>query len=238
MRNVTLADAPSVVARSPYQYERIGDAVAYLNVPTFDLGQRDAFRAFVDEAFSNIQAEHIGTLIIDLRENGGGAHDVSDILLAHLADRPVAATARVTARVTSENIARLPGATLGDVVTVPFRQAYTPPEGAFLFDGEVYVLIGKLTYSQAIVFATALQDHQLATIVGEETEGPANQSAQVQTHPLTQTGLEALAPLYIFTRANGESGRRGVIPDILIEETPGEPRHTVEALLARLGERR
>ena len=233
-QTVTLKAGVSEVSEDPgFRYERLDHGAALLTVPTFDLQYRAQFAAFLERAFEDIHLSGANTLMIDLRDNGGGARDLSDLLIGYLSSESVATTSRITARVTEENAARLPGASLGTVVTVPLRQmtrlASEPPK---LFEGRVYVLIGKLTYSQAVVFAATVQDNDLAVIAGEETEGPANQTAQVQSYMLPHTGLEVLAPLYVFTRASGEEGTRGLVPDIGIKDDPADPARSVEKLLA------
>ncbi len=221
-----------------FSYETLDAETGYLNVKTFNIDYKDRFAEFISDAFAEIQNAGVKNLIIDLRENGGGAHDVSDLLMDYLTADAYSPISRVTARITEENVNRIPGAKLGDVVTVPFQLPVTPEKDKPLrFTGNVYALVGALTYSQAIAFATTLQDFDIAVIAGEETEGPANQTGQVQQRALPNTGLEALAPIYIFTRANGDTSRRGVIPDIAIENDPLDPMHSVRTLLTYLEQR-
>ncbi len=218
-----------------FTYESLGDDIGYLNIKTFDIDYKDQFTQFAGDAFAEIQNTGIKTLVIDLRENGGGAHDLSDVLMNYLTEKPYSPISGLKARITAENVGRIPGAKIGDVVTVPFQLTVTPdPVNPLRFSGKTYVLIGSLTYSQAIVFAATLQDYKIATIAGEETEGPANQSGQVQSQYLPNTGLQALAPIYIFTRASGDISRRGVIPDIAIENDPLDPMQSVRALTAHI----
>ncbi len=235
IQNVELKEVEGTADMDPFSYQKLNKNAGYLNVASFDIQQKDRFEAFLKEAFDSIKDDGINTLIIDLRENTGGAHDLSDLLMAYLTGKSYSAISGVTARVTEENSKRIPGAKLGTVVTLPFQQNIQPPENYPLrFNGAVYALIGRLTYSQAIVFAATLQDHDIATIVGEETEGAANQSGQVQLFTMPHTGLQGLAPIYIFKRANGDTSNRGVIPDIDIENDPLNPMGSVNKLLLTL----
>lgn len=218
-----------------FTYERIDSATGYLNVTTFEIEHKERFEDFLETAFAQIQQDGVTRLIIDLRENGGGARDLSDLLMAYLTDKPYSAISRVKARVTPENVKRIPGAKIGDVVSLPFKQPVSPPEAyPMRFDGDVYALIGGITYSQAIVFAATLQDYGIATLAGEKTQGPANQTGQVQKHTLANTTLEALAPIYIFTRASGDTSRQGVVPDFEIANDPLDPMESVHLLLAKI----
>ncbi len=215
-----------------FTYEKLNDEVAYLNVTTFSIDHSDEFEQFLLTSFDIIKRAGLRKLIIDLRGNGGGARDLSDMLMAYLTAEPYSAISRVTARVTEENLSQIPGATLGSVITIPFQQVVRPAaDNPLRFEGEIYALTGGLTYSQAIIFAATLQDHKIALIAGEETEGPANQTGQVQFFTMPNTGVEGLSPIYIFTRASGDATRAGVTPDIKISDDPAYPMRSVEALI-------
>lgn len=237
VRKLTLPTSEHLVGSEevPFTFKTLNKNTAYLEVATFDLSEKGHFQSFLTDAFAKISAKNVDTIIIDLRKNGGGAHDVSDLLMSYLTNKPYSAISAVTARITPENIDRIPGAKLGAVVKLPFQQMITPPEELpNRFSGDVYVLIGGLTYSQAIAFSSTLQDYELAKIAGEETEGPANQTGQVQSLILPNTGFEVLAPIYIFTRTSGDLSNRGVIPDIAIKNDPLHPDETITLLLETL----
>lgn len=193
----------------------IADVEARLGVDTFSRERETEFAAFLETAFAEIAASGVDRLVIDLRENGGGARQLSDRLMAYLTDQRYTALSAVTARVAEENIGRLPpGAEIGQVVSLPFAQWVEPPADlAHRFAGEITVLIGPNTYSQAIVFAATAQDFGVARLDGDPTIGAANQTGQVQRLVLEHTGFEARAPLYIFTRASGETGGAPLRPD-------------------------
>ena len=205
-----------------------------MSVRTFDRAREDEFAAFLQDAFARLDAIGAQQLIIDIRDNGGGARQLSDRLLAYLTSERYTPISAVTARITPENQALIPGAQLGEVISTPFAQWVEPAaELPHRFAGEAVILIGPATYSQAIAFSATAQDFQIAMIAGTQTEGPASQTGQVQQHALPNSGLTALAPIYIFTRASGPSGRQGVAPDLPID---GEGRAQLEALKAALVE--
>lgn len=197
-----------------YSYEKINDSVAYLKIMSFEIEHKDTFKSFLEDSFSKIHSNNIHNLILDIGENGGGARDLSDLLLDHLTTERYTATSKVEARVTEENKKMIPGANIGDVVAVPFPSWVQPKNEVTVFKGNVYVLVSEQSYSQAIVFATIVQDFNLGRIVGEETAGKANQTGQVQKINLDHTGFTAYCPIYIFHRAKVIDGNRGLIPDI------------------------
>lgn len=197
-----------------YSYEKINDSVVYLKIASFDVENKDEFKLFLDDSFAKVHSDHISNLILDIGENGGGARDLSDLLLDYLTIERYTPTSKVKARVTEENKSMIPGAVVGDVLTVPYPTWVQPKNEVPVFNGNVYVLVSEETYSQAIVFATIVQDFDLGKIVGDETAGKANQTGQVQRISLDHTGFTVYCPIYIFHRAKVVDGNRGVIPDI------------------------
>lgn len=218
-RTLVLGPDLGEVAESAATYSiEFRDSTAILNVTSFERSQEAAFQSFAEQAFQEIADTGSDRLIIDLRQNGGGAHDVSDHLMAYLTDAPHSATSEVLARITPENQALVPGSTLGDVMRLPFKQTVTPPADlADRFDGEVLIWIGPNTYSQAIAFTAAAQDHDLARLVGMPTSGRANQTGQTQRETLGATGFQAQSPIYVFTRASGDRSAGPLQPDLVFE---------------------
>lgn len=181
---------------------------AELSVPSFARDREEEFTAFLESAFATIAERGSDRLVIDISENGGGAHDLSDQLMAYLTDKPYAATSAVTARITRQNQALIPGSKPGDVLTVPFAETVTPAADlAHRFDGDVSIKLGAKSYSQAIVFAATAQDMGVARLVGEAPRAPANQTGQVQTFKLPNTGFTVRAPIYIIYRGSGDRSR-------------------------------
>ncbi|MDJ0979437.1 MAG: S41 family peptidase [Erythrobacter sp.] len=192
---------------SDYALSFEGDT-ATLFIPSFSRDREREFAAFLEQAFASIAERESERLVIDISQNGGGAHELSDRLMAYLTDEPFASTSAISARVTPENMAMIPGAALGDVVTVPFSEPVSPPEVLpNRFAGEVAIKLGAKTYSQAIVFAATAQDAGLAQLIGASPNAPANQTGQVQTLTLPNTGFKVRAPIYIIYRGSGDRSR-------------------------------
>lgn len=214
-----------------FHYERLRHDAGYLDVPSFDPALKSNFADFLQRSFAEIKAGKLSTLVIDLRRNPGGAHELSDELTGYLAAKPVRLASRLVARVTPANRDLAPAAAVGDVVEIPWDEWLKPAANPLRFGGDVFLLIGRRTYSQAIVFAAMFQDFGLGTIVGEATDGWANQTGQVQMTPLAHSGLKVAVPLYIITRPSGDLRPRGVRPDRVVADEPGKPRLMIERLL-------
>lgn len=194
--------------------------VAVLEIDTFDIEHLDAFSTFTAAAFAEISAREPAALVIDLRDNGGGARDLSNVLMHYLTPERFTPISGVTARITAQNQSLVPGSEIGQVIETPFAQWVEPPADlAHRYKGRAVILVGPDTYSQAIAFSVTAQDFNIAEIAGSPTDGSANQTGQVQRVTLENTGLEAQAPLYVFRRPSGAAGRAPLVPDLLVEGT-------------------
>jgi C-terminal processing protease CtpA/Prc len=100
-------------------------------------------------------------LIIDLRENGGGAADAVPLLASYLFDE----------RTHLADLYRREGNITEQQWTSP-----AVPGSRFGSENEVYILTSKATFSAAEGLAFALQNRKRATIVGETTRGGAHPS--------------------------------------------------------------
>ncbi|MFC5550984.1 S41 family peptidase [Massilia aerilata] len=100
-------------------------------------------------------------LIIDLRENGGGATDAVPLLASYFFDEPT-------------HIADL-YRRAGDVTEQQWTSPAVPGK-RFGADNEVYILTSKETFSAAEGLAFALKNLKRAVIVGETTRGGAHPS--------------------------------------------------------------
>jgi C-terminal processing protease CtpA/Prc len=81
----------------------------------------------------------------------------------------------------------------------------------------VYLLTGSVSYSAAIVFATTLKDNDFATLVGQPTQGFANQSGQGNLFNLPHSELRAYITTRLLVRPSGELTQQGVQPHYEVE---------------------
>ena len=138
----------------------------------------------IDAAFAEIAKRETLALIIDLRENGGGAFAVRP-LVSHLLSKPFDAGSfvsqpwnavhnRAPGRADIEAVEPWQGWSIkafwADVQSDPVtRISFSPKEPAF--DGPVYVLTSKRTASAAELATDALKSANRAIIIGENTAG-------------------------------------------------------------------
>jgi hypothetical protein len=223
----------------------LGDGLAYLRPGPFynaeaqveaDMFDERAFVAFIDAAFQDFLARDAKILLIDLRNNPGGDNSFSDPMLAWFADRPFRffsefkvkvspeATAANQARLdhdpasaagVSGQYARLYGAASpGDIVDLDL--AFAQPRAGRRFEGPVYLLIDRHSYSNTVSVAAIVQDYGLGVVMGEPTSDMATTYGAMETFNLQRTGIVVGFPKAHIVRPNGDRRSHGVDPDIVL----------------------
>ncbi|MEA1942133.1 MAG: S41 family peptidase [Pseudomonadota bacterium] len=223
----------------------IGSDIAYLRPGPFYNPDPDGnpwdpsdFIAFVDESFAGFLAAGAEALIIDLRDNPGGNNSFSDPMLAWIADEPFRFASRfsvrVSAQTTASNQARLD--TLpegeggmsavyadlfashenGETVTIELDFARPRPDGE-RFEGPVYVLVNRYSFSNAVTTAALVQDYGFGTVAGETTADMATTYGAMEHFTLPRTGLAVGYPKAHIVRPNGTLMSHPVTPDIALD---------------------
>lgn len=215
-----------------FAFELRPDAAAVMTLRTFSWPEPAAFAAFARRAFQQMQASGTRTLIIDVRQNGGGDDAMwLQGLLPYLADRPYRWASRYTKKVLRDDPAKheRQGQVLsGTVDTWAAPQTADPLH----FDGKVYVLVGRGTYSSAVLFANTMQDFGFGTLLGEAASVRSTQTGGVQKIALPHTGLVLWAPRLLLVRPSGAATPIWLTPDIALDDDPLRPDAMVKAALA------
>jgi len=130
--------------------------------------------------------------------------------------------------------ANLPGKfenkTNGDIVTIelPFRRpAYNPHR----FDGRVFLLIGRQSFSASTVFSSLVKCYKIATLIGEETGDPTTLYADSIMFILPNSRVEAGVASKLLVCACGKPDGRGVIPDYEVKQKPEDTAKGVDMVL-------
>ena len=223
----------------------LADGIAYLRPGPFYDNRPQAthpwdptdFRGFLDAAFADMLARGATRLLIDLRDNPGGDNSFSDPMIAWFADRPFrfsnAFEIRVSDATIHSNRRRLDAQGAGDPDSTSHRlaDAYAgqapgsvvrfpipmfAPRSAPRFEGDVYVLVNRHTYSNATLVAAIVQDFGFGRVLGEETSDLASTYGAMESFTLPRTGLEVGYPKARILRPNGDPVARGVVPDLAI----------------------
>lgn len=227
-------------------YRMLEGGIAYLqpgpffNVPSDEGASAGGYtvapvEAFYTEAFDSFAKAGARELIIDLRSNPGGDNSFSDPLVARFADRDFAFASTFTLKASAATKARHADNPATDELGRRLRagEAATPngevyevelprvqPRTENRFDGPVYVLIDRNSYSNASVMAAQVKDYGFGTIIGEETADLPTTYGSVEKFRLPLTGAEIDYPKSFIVRPSGAISVRGVVPDIELASQP------------------
>ncbi len=221
-------------------FRMIDERIAYLRPGPFynvenpsDPWDNAAFTAFVDRAFDTFIEAGARELIIDLRQNPGGNNSFSDAILAWIADEPFRFCSSFLVRSSDEaaasNAARLAqNPEAGNGISASFARAYSSvphgetfefdvpfvdPRDGERFDGRVYALINRHSYSNAVTVAAMIQDYGFGVVAGEKTSDMATTYGAMETFRLPGTGIEVGFPKAHIIRPSGDTAPDGVTPD-------------------------
>ncbi len=195
--------------------EKTGDQFGYIRVPSFyrDFEKSrngDGGRNSTDDVMAelkNFKAGDIKGLIIDLRNNGGGAlADAVKIAGLFIKTGPIVQVKNSSNRIS----------TLSD------------DEPDITYTGPVVILVNKISASASEILAGALQDYNRAVIMGgEHTHGKGTVQTLINLDDnIPFQNMEEYKPLGAlkltfqkFYRISGESTQyRGVIPDLVLPD--------------------
>jgi carboxyl-terminal processing protease len=172
--------------------------IGVVDIPTFYLDFEAMHRGDLDYTSTtrdvarlvlSMQAEGIDGLIIDLRDNGGGALPEATQLVSLFIDRgPTVQVRDARGRVVAEPD-QYPG------------QLYTGP---------MAVLVNRHSASASEIFAGAMQDYGRALIIGDATFGKGT----VQTLIPLNHGQLKMTQAKFYRVSGGSNQHRGVLPDL------------------------
>ena len=220
--------------KKTFQFELLPGKAALLTINQFQWPDQQAFNAFTKDAFTRIRDAKVTTLMIDVRENTGGNDDMWKAgLLPYIADKSFRNGSSYVKKVIE---GRARGAEkIGDIVH-GFGDTWVEPDlrNPLHFSGKTYVLVGRITYSSAVLFSNVVQDFGFAQLVGAGGYARARQTGGVRNITLPNTGLELTIPFFVLDRPSGIREPALVHPDIVLPDSPFDRMVTVKALLEQV----
>lgn len=188
-------DLPMVaIVRAPVSpptvvYRMLPGDVGYLAVFAFGQETPDQF----DAALDKVRAQGARSLVVDLRNNGGGYVD-SAVRISQLfiADKPI---------MTVEQRG-LPDQTV---------RGYDAP----VVDLPTAVLVNQYSASASEITAGALQDDGVATLVGARTFG---KGVMQDVTPLADGAAIKITIAHYLTPSNRDINLKGIVPDVVVDE--------------------
>ena len=168
-----------------------------LNECRFNKTYKETLNSF----FTEIKANNIKTVIVDLRKNGGGDSRVADRFIQYL------------------NVDQYIG--YGDThirkrsILWKFKSRTTVNEKIedLLFCGDLYVLTSKNTFSSATMFATKISDNGIGKIVGEISGGKPTSYSDTTVFQTPNSRLLFNISWKLFHRPDRSKDDLPLIPD-------------------------
>ncbi|WP_084561125.1 S41 family peptidase [Algoriphagus halophilus] len=218
------------IIKHKWKLEFIEKSTAYLRPGDFG-GELEQYKLFIDSAFVEIKDNETKNLIIDLRNHSGGDDSFGNYLVSYISDKPFKWASRFqlkTSKQLKENTRLRKDTTQaywksilnhndGEIYDYEFG-LYEPQPKHKRFQGKVYVLVNRQSYSQSTVTAAQIQDYGWGKIVGEETAEFPNLYASIYNYLLPKTGITVEVSKGKIERISGVDNGKGVIPDIMIND--------------------
>ena len=194
-----------------------------------------AFKKFLKRSFQRIEEQDSDTLIIDLRQNGGGDSRLGDAFISYLYEGKYKQVHALEVKASASQKAYfhqtyipfflkplLPLFKLNPVLKATFGKPGKIYEIEFKekqskkrknsFRGKVYALIGPSTFSSAAILANALKEYKIAEMLGEETGGIQAFYGDNIYIQLPNSGLRSTISFKKFVLPGAKMDGRGVIP--------------------------
>lgn len=216
--------------------------IARLQVFSFmDDEEDDDGETLLKAAFEKIAASGARTLLLDLRNNGGGEDKLGKLVFAHLVDHPFPYYEELTVM--------HPGLSFASHVEgsggIPEGALLARPDGLYalrshqnlgiqqprapVFKGKVIALINGGSFSTTAELISQLHDKHRATFVGEESGGAyhGNSSGRDAVLVLPNSALRVGIPLVTYKLAiSGQHAvGRGVTPEHVVQPVIGDYLH-------------
>nr|WP_245726068.1 carboxy terminal-processing peptidase [Marinobacter mobilis] len=168
--------------------------------PNYKSTTRDV-RKLIDE----LEKQGIHGLVVDLRNNGGGAlHEANDLVGLFIDEGPT-----VQIRNSANDV-----------------QVLTDQDPSVAYDGPLVVMVNRMSASASEIFAGAIQDYGRGLVVGAQTFGKGTVQA---VRPLNHGQLKITQSKF-YRVSGGSTQHKGVMPDIVIPSRVDNTRIGEDAL--------
>ncbi len=171
------------------EYRLITDKIGYISISEFDDVTDDQFIAALDD----LNSQGMENLIIDLRDNGGGLVDVTCDILDQL----------------------LPEGLIVYTEDKDGNREEETSDAEHYFPGKMAVLVNGNSASASEIFAGAIKDYGVGTLIGTQTFG----KGIVQSlFPLSDGSAIKVTVSRYYTPVGNNIHEVGITPDIILEK--------------------
>jgi hypothetical protein len=241
-KNRNPVNAVTLASREKLDWARENLSLRFLKDPEIaqirirGFGGRD-YPQWMEDTFKTLREKGTKVLILDLRDNGGGADMYGAMLVSYLTDKPFRYFDHINVKTISPSFkahsdwrAEREGQLREDMQPNPAGGYLVPAKlhpgvaeqqpGKYPFLGKVFVLIDGGTFSTAADFCAVAHHLKRATFIGEETGGGyyGNNSGMQTILTLPNSKARIRVPMYEYWNATpGYDGkRRGTRPDYTV----------------------
>jgi len=184
-----------------YEHQIIDD-VCWLRI--YDFAILDNVK--LSDCFAEIKKYSIKKLIIDIRDNSGGSDILWSALMGFLNDKPY--------KINYKNKPHTAKEWYSFALKVGEKDYYDFDWDNYFFNGKIFLLINRGTFSAAVHFADVMKYYKIATLIGEETENYASHFGGVSKGTLPNSQMMFNYSTKYFISVTGDESRNGVKPDI------------------------
>lgn len=189
-----------------FQWGWAAPHVGYLNIRQmsglFAVPATDpkAVDAAVHEAMRAVLADFrdARAMVIDIRQNRGGAAAVGEVVASYFGDRAVSLRSRT----------RTPAG------FTAWRKVPVVPDASVNFAGPVYLLVSGNTVSAAEQFAAVMQSYPAVTLVGTRTRGALS---DILVKRMPDGSLLGLSDVQLLSPSGAPLETIGVAPNVVVE---------------------
>ena len=199
----------------------------YLTINAFDdrTFSKDVWKNKLDSIFTKVKKENIKKLVVDVSNNGGGNSAIGDLLITYFSDKPYK-TYQGTWKKSQEysdflkslgkNYPNYENLKNGESLPM-LSQTRKPEKNPYQFKGKTYIVVGKNTFSSAMMFAVTVLDNKLAKVVGEIPDrGHPNHFGELIKFTTPNTNLDFLFGVKEWIRPAGKIEPNKLIPEKII----------------------
>ena len=177
------------IETNPITSKILENNIGYINLPSFDIDSSKKFKEKVDELVS----KGAKSLIIDIRNNGGGIVNESTDIADYFLDK---------------------GKTIITTKDNNGSEEKTESSEKKIYDMPIVILINENTASASEIFTGALKDNEVAKVIGIKTYG----KGVIQTViPLSDGSALKVTTAEYFTPSGAEINNKGIKPDIEVK---------------------
>ena len=237
-------DSPTALRQVPFYYEVFDSlGVCYLqfnmcadNLTHPQLGER--FDDVVEAMMAEMAEKDIPTLVVDVRNNGGGNSSLCDVLLSYLTDydemKDVGCKVRMS-ELLLKHQPNLAGVQLNDGSSPAHGEVFDfwqiSREGSMasesshrinhdpekIFKGKVIFISGMGSYSSAGLLLTIARDNNVGIIIGETSGHRPSHYGDVLRFSLPNTATKATVSCRHFTRPDESlNDEIELVPDVIM----------------------